>query len=334
METILPYNGRTAEAREQMYKKWGIFLCLLTFLPFMGGCGREDEKTLIIAEQFGIAYAPLQVMKEQKFLEEALPDYEIEWVQLGGPAAIREGMLSGEIDIGFMGIGPMLIGVDTGMDWRCFTALSANEVSFVTNREDISSLADIGPSDRIAILSPGCTQHILLCMAAKAQLGDVDAFDAQLTSLSHPDAMTAMLAGSEIVLHVTTPPYADLEIGNGMRKILTGQEVMGGPFTFICGVADEDLYADGREAYDAFRSCLQEAVDVINLDLPAAAEALAPVYGVEEDMLLSAMRYYGTIYNTTLSGVDAFAQAMTELGFLTKVPAREEYAFPEAEVLE
>ena len=276
-------------------------------LIFVGGCGREKEKTLRIAEQFGVAYAPLQVMKDEGLLEKALPGYTIEWVQMGGPTAIREGMLAGDIDIGFMGIGPMLIGVDTGMDWKCFTALSANEVSFITNRDDIQSLSDIRPSDRIAILSPGCTQHILLCMAAERQLGDLNAFDNQLVSLSHPDGVSAMLAGGEIVLHVTTPPYADLELESGMHKILTGQEVMGGPFTFICGVADEDLYNGDREAYDAFRACLAEAIDSINADLPAAAAALAPVYGVDEEMLLSEMSYNGTIYSTALSGVDAFA---------------------------
>ena len=322
------------EAGRTMHKKWGIFLCLAVLLLSLSGCGRRDEKTLRIAEQFGIAYAPLQVMKDEGLLEKALPGYKIEWVQLGGPAAIREGMLAGDIDIGFMGIGPMLIGVDTGMDWKCFTALSANEVSFVTNRDDIKSLADIGPGDRIAILSPGCTQHILLCMAAEQQLGDLNVFETRLVSLSHPDGMSAMLAGGEIALHVTTPPYADLELQSGMHKILTGQDVMGAPFTFICGVADEDFYADHRDAYDALRTCLRAAMDEINADLPAAAERLAPVYGVDAAMLLSEMRYNGTIYSTALSGVDQFAAAMAKLGFLSKAPAREEYLFPEAEVLD
>lgn len=310
-----------------------LLLCCLAILLLLSGCGQNKKETLKIAEQFGIAYAPLQVMKEQKLLEKALPGVEISWVQLGGPTAIREGMLSGDIDIGFMGIGPMLMGVDTGMDWKCFTALSANEVAFITNRDDIHSLADVKPGQRIAVLSPGCTQHILLCMAAKAQLGDMNAFDTQLTSLSHPDAMSAMLAGGEIALHVTTPPYTDLELQSGMHKILTGQEVMGGPFTFICGVAMNDLYQNRKSLYDAFRDCLQTAIGTINSDLPAAAKALAPLYGVEESMLLEEMRYGGGIYGTALSGVDTFAKAMAELGLLSKALPREAYAFPDAEVL-
>ncbi len=315
-----------------MRKRMALLFCVLLLLPLLSACGTKEKTKLTIAEQFGIAYAPIQVMKDEGLLEKALPDVEVEWVQLGGPTAIREGMLAGDIDIGFMGIGPMLLGVDTGMEWKCFSALSANEVSFVTNREDIQSLADITPEDRIAILSPGCTQHILLCMAAEQQFGDPEYFDKQLVSLSHPDAMSAMLAGGEIVLHITTPPYADLELENGMHKILTGQEVMGSSFTFICGVANTGLYEEHRTVYDAFLTCLDESIGEINADLPAAAAKLAPVYGVEESMLLSAMCYGGTIYGTKLNGVDKLAAAMVEMGLLTKAPSAEEYAFPGVEV--
>ena len=315
-----------------MKKRLMLLLILLAGLMLFSACGTNKKTTLTIAEQFGIAYAPVQVMKDEGILESALPDVEIKWVQLGGPTAIREGMLAGEIDVGFVGIGPMLLGIDTGMEWKTFTALSANEVSFITNRDDIQSLADIGADDRIAVISPGCTQHILLCMAADQQFDDPGKFDQQLVSLSHPDAMSAMLANGEIVLHITTPPYADLELENGMHKILTGQEVMGGEFTFICGVANTKLYEDHRGIYDAVQESLTAAMNLINTDLEAAAQTLAPVYGVDADMLYTMMSYNGTIYKNTLSGIEKFAAAMVEMDLISKVPTADEYAFPDAEV--
>ena len=309
---------------------WGT-LGLIALTLTLGGCGRHDDNALRIAEQFGIAYAPLTIMKQHGLLEAALPGVRVEWVQLGGPAAMREGMLSGDIDIGFMGVGPMLIGVDAGMDWRCFGALSANEVAFVTNRDYVHSLRDLKPSDRIAVLGPGSTQHILLCMAARAQMGDPAAFDAKLVTLSHPDAMSALLLGREVALHVATPPYSSMEVDAGMRKILTGEQLMGGPFSFICGVAMNDLYAHRRGVYDAFRACLAESIDMLNADLPAAARALAPIYGVDSDMLLRDMSAGGTIYGMALHGVDALAREMAELELIGRAPGLDEYAFPEAE---
>ena len=80
-------------------------------------------------------------------------------------------MLSGEIDFGFMGVAPVLIGIDNGMEWRYAAGLSSNEVAVVTSREDMKSLKDVTDKDRIAILSPACTQHVLLCMLAEEQLG-------------------------------------------------------------------------------------------------------------------------------------------------------------------
>lgn len=310
-----------------MRKRILLTILLLLSALLLSGCGAEKPMQLTIAEQFGIAYAPLQIMKEEQLLEKALPGVTVRWVQMGGPTAIREGMLAGDIDVGFMGVGPMLIGVDTGMAWKCFTALSKNEVSFITNRAEVQSLADLKPADRIAILSPGSTQHILLCMAAEQQLHNQAAFDLQLVSLSHPDAMSAMLAGGEIALHVTTPPYAELELASGMHKILTGEQVMGQPFTFICGVAMTDLHERRRDEYDALTQCLAQAMEQLNADLPAAAKRLAPVYGVQEDALLDAMEYDGSIYSPALAGVDRFAAAMAQMGLLSAAPTRAQYAF-------
>ena len=314
-------------------RRMALSLLLLALMVGMTGCQPPPKEKITLATQFGIAYAPLEIMKQDRLLEAALPGVQVEWVQMGGPTGIREGMLAGKIDVGFMGIGPMLIGVDTGMPWKCFAALSANEVAFVTNRADIRSLQDIQPSDRIAILSPGSTQHILLCMAAEKALGNADALDTQLVSMSHPDAMTAMLAGSEIALHIATPPYTELELENGMHKILTGQEVMGGPFTFICGVALTRLYEEQPALYTALTQSLQKATETLNADMPGAARRLAPLYGIPEAVLLQAMRYQGSIYGTSLHGVDRFAAAMARLGLLSQAPTADQYAFAGVEVL-
>lgn len=161
------------------------------------GCGGKKAPSVGIAEQYGIAYAPLQIMKEQKLLEKRLPGVEINWKQFGGPTGIREGMMNGEIDFGFMGVSPVLIGIDNGMKWRYATGISSNEVAIVT-RNDIHSLTELTPKDRISILSPACTQHVLLCMLAGQQLGDPHALDNQLVSMSHPDSVNALLSATEI----------------------------------------------------------------------------------------------------------------------------------------
>ena len=293
-------------------------VCVTGLAWMTAGCGRKEEKTIGIAEQFGIAYAPLQIMKEKKLLEEKLPGVTINWKQFGGPTGIREGMLNGEIDFGFMGVAPVLIGIDNGMKWRYATGISANEVAIVTADPDVKSLKDFTEKDRIAILSPACTQHVLLCMLAGQQLGDAHALDNQLVSMSHPDSVNALLSGTEITAHVSTPPYITQELSGGMHVMATGEEIMGKPFTFITGVAMEDFYRDHRDYYEAFLEALNESIDYINDNREEAVQLLAPVYGITEEELSEQMGYNGTIYSGELSGIETFSARMKEMGFINE----------------
>lgn len=305
-------------SRQKRAGKLALALLIAGAMGIMAGCGGKKQESIGIAEQFGIAYAPLQIMKEKGILEEKLPGVQINWKQFGGPTGIRESMLNGEVDFGFMGVAPVLIGIDNGMKWRYAAGISANEVAVVTTRADMSSLKDITAQDRIAILSPACTQHVLLCMLAQQQLGDAHALDNQLVSMSHPDSVNALLSGTEITAHVSTPPYITQEVNGGANIIATGEEIMGEPFTFISCVAMEDFYENNREYYDAFMEALQESVDYMNENRQEAVRLLAPVYGITEAELEEQMGYNGTIYSTQLKGIESFSRRMNEMGFISQ----------------
>ena len=309
----------------------GLALCLLflTVLFSTTGCGdQNDVKEVNIAEQFGIAYAPLQIMKEQQLLEKALPGVKINWKQYGGPTPMREAMLAGEVDFGFMGSAPVLIGIDNGMKWKYATGISFNQVALVTDNPNIKSLRDISDTDRIAILSPGSTQHALLSIASNQVFGDPDKFDNQIVSLSHPDAMDALIADTEIVAHFSTPPYLDKELALGMHIVTTGEEIMGQPFTFITGVALEDFYENQPEEYDAFLIALNTAIDFINNNMDESVSILAPIYGIDEAALKVQMTYNGTIYSNELLGIEKLADEMFKINMLKTPIDFEAAVFP------
>ena len=302
-------------------------VCLAIAL-LAGGCAtRAAEKRITIGYQFGTAYAPLELMKARGMLEEKLPGVTVEWRQLGGPTPIREGMLNGEITFGFMGVSPVLIGIDNGMPWKYAAGLSMNRVALMTNRAEIKSLRDLTPADRIAILSPGCTQHVLLSLLAKEELGAADALDAQTVSMTHPDACAALISGTEVTMHVATPPYIEEELAQGMHLMTDGEEIMGEPFTFISSVAMTELYENDRETYDLFYETLDEAVTYINNHMEEACEELAPVYGISAEELYAQMTYNGTIYSTELEGIEAMRDAMFQCGFLREAKPTEELIF-------
>ena len=143
--------------------KKSIIPLLITAAALAFSCSGAKEIT--IAEQYGLAYAPLQIMKAKSYFEQLEPDADIEWVRLGNTAAIREAVLAGEVDAGFMGIPPFLIGADNGMKWHLVAGLSVCPLGLVAARGE--DLSDIAPGTRIALPQPGSIQHILLSMAAR-----------------------------------------------------------------------------------------------------------------------------------------------------------------------
>lgn len=279
-------------------------------------CGKSEDKGIRIAEQYGIAYAPLQIMKELKLIEKALPGVKVTYKQFGGPAPIREAMVAGEIDFGFMGPAPVLVGIDNGMEWKYATAISSNEVALVTDKERIKTLKDFTKDDRIALLSPGSTQHILLCIAANQVFNDPLYFDNQIVSLSHPDAMDALMSDTEISAHFATPPYLMEELKKGMHVVITGEEIMGEPFTFITGVSQISFYENHKDYYRAILIALSEAISYINNNMEEAATILSSIYKIPEDELIEQMTYNGTIYSMELKGLQKLADEMYDIKML------------------
>ena len=295
-----------------------ITLTICTILLFTGCSQSNTPRKISIAEQFGLAYAPVQIMKERGFLEDRLPEgVEVNWVQLINTAAIREAMISDNVDIGFMAIPPFLIGLDNGMEWKIATGLSASPLGLITNNPEIKSINDISPTDRIALPQPGSIQHILLSMAAEKEFGNAQKFDNQLVTLSHPDGMSALLSKGDVSLHFTSPPYYNKELANPeMSLVLSGKEAFGSDFSFIVGACLEDFYNDDKDLYNAFILALNDSIEFINFNTDEAAEILATQYNISVEETLEYVKSLN--YTTTVMGTSSFSDFMFENNYIEK----------------
>lgn len=294
----------------------------------MAGCGTQGDKEsglkISIAEQYGLAYAPVQIMKEQKLLDKHLPGIQVKWQQLNNTTEIREAMLAGKVDAGFMAIPPFLIGWDKGMQWKIATGLSSSPGGLVTNKAEIKSIKDLTANDRIALPQPGSVQHILLSMAAERELGDPRKLDNQLVTMNHPDGMSALLAKKDITAHFTAMPYLAKELENkDLHQVLSAKEAMGTNFSFIVGVTTTKFHDKNTEVYQAFIASVQEAVDFIQKNPQEAAELLADDYKLTKEEVYKYLTYPDTEYSTTVKGISQFATFMSKTGYLAK-PLSEE----------
>lgn len=306
---------------------------ILAAVIFLGACGCSGRTgdgrpagaplSITVAEQYGLAYAPLQILQRRGLPDSLTPadstggGLNISWVRLENTAAIREAMLSGRVDAGFMGIPPFLIGRDRGMKWRIGLGLSKAPLGLVTWREDIRELADFAEGDKIALPQPGSIQHILLSMACERELGRADALDTQLVTMRHPDGMQALLSRRDIAAHFTSPPYLmeELEV-EGTRLLLGGREAMGGEFTFIVGAFTDAFTKSEPEAAEAFIEAVKEASLWTEEHPREAAAILAEEYGMEAEKIYAYLRHDGLIYGPEVEGVEEFIRFMRRYGYL------------------
>ncbi len=296
-----------------------VILALLAFcLAFaMVGCRSKDEDRLTIALQYGLAYAPLIVARDTGMLEEAMPDKQIEWVQLANSTAIREAMTAGELDVGFMGIPPFLIAFDKGVRWHIFCGLCQSPVALMANDDGLDKLADFTDDMRIATPQPGSIQHILLMMAAERELGDVSRFDRQLVSLKHPDAMAMLLSSDEVTAHFASPPYVFMERDAGMKRVVDGRTAFGGDYSFIVGVAYENNHLSDRDLA-ALRAVIAKANSYIAENRSDTIKIMSNYFDLSDEVIESYLYDDELIYTTEVKGVKQFVDFMHKVDYLSK----------------
>lgn len=307
--------------RTAIQQVWLAWLLVLTLL-ISSGCRKPASQHLAVAEQYGLAYAPIQVMKAKGFLEAALAkraqadqSVSVEWVKLANTASIREAMLADTLDVAFVGIPPFLIGVDQGMPWKMITGLSECPLDLMANARVPSTLASLVGSGKIALPQPGSIQHILLAMAAERQLGDASVFDRQLVSMKHPDGMQALLAGQDVAAHFTAPPYNFMETDTaGVRSILTGEEAMGEPFSFIVGIA-EPLFYEDKVRFDAFMEALQQSFKFIDEHRAETVALLAASFELSPELTENYLYERGITFGDEIRGTDTFSAFMARVGY-------------------
>ncbi|EOD00814.1 ABC transporter substrate-binding protein [Caldisalinibacter kiritimatiensis] len=302
-----------------------LYFLLVVFVTLFSLSGCKFKKDISqnneirIAEQYGLAYAPLQIMKVKGIMEKNLPGARITWKQMGNTAAIREGMIANQVDIGFMAIPPFLIGLDKGMNWKIASGLSSMPIGLVTYKSDIKSIKDFTSNDRIALPQPGSIQHILLSMACEKTFKDAHKLDNLLVTMAHPDGMNALLAKKDITAHFTSPPYIFKELDNeGFHQVLTGKEAMGKDFTFIIGVTTNEFHDKKTVEYKAFVDSLHEAIRFINEKPEEAAEILAGEYDLPKEEILTYITADETVYSKEVKGLKDFADFMERNNYISK----------------
>lgn len=288
-------------------------------------CDGDPAEQVSIAYQPGLGYAPLLVAKQQEALETALPDTDIEWLQLNSGAAIRDGIISGEIQVGSGGIGPFLVGYDSGIEWKVLTGMNNMSLHLMAMDPAIQSIEDLAGAGSIAMPGPDSIQSVVLRKAAQEQLDDARALDDQIVAMGHPEGVQA-LVGGQLAAHLTSPPFQTQEEEEGAHMILESYDVFG-EHTFNSVFTRTEFANCNPEFVDALVTAVGDA-NALLTDQPAeAAEILATEMGITAEEIEQQITAEGISFTATPTGFGTFAEFMQEIGLIDEVPETSDLFF-------
>ena len=222
---------------------WPLLAAAAAF-AFSATVANAEPRTVRIAQQFGISYVPLTIMKERHLLESEGKklglDLKTEWTHFSNGAAMNNALLSGSLDFASGGVGPLVTAwarTKGKQDIKGICALNTMPLYLNTINPNVKTIKDFTAKDKIALPAVRVSmQAVILQMAALKLLGkghehDLDKYT---VSLSHPDGLAQMMSfKSEITGHFTSAPFMYVELKNPkVHRVLNSYDVFGGPHTF------------------------------------------------------------------------------------------------------
>ena len=287
-----------------------------------------------VAKQYGISYLPLMLMEDGNLIETyakaAGIDVKVSWATFAGGNVMNDALLSNSLQIASGGVGPLVTlwsRTRGNLDVRGVGALNSMPLYLVTRNPNVKTVSDLSDKDRIALPAAKISvQALALQMAAEQAFGpgQQNRLDPLTVSMSHPDAMQALLAGqSEVNAHFGSPPFQYQELAKpGMRMVLNNYDVMGGAVTFNVVWTTEKFRSENPKLYRAFVAALDEAEATINRDKRAAAEAYLRSSKDKDtlDNIARMMNDPQIVFTTTPQNVMKYADFMYKTGAIKVKP--------------
>ena len=253
----------------------------------MAGCSVDRSEQQADKPTIRIGYQTFPsgdlVVKNNKWLEEALPDYNIKWTKFDSGADVNTAFIAKELDFGALGSSPVARGLSAPLNIPYKVAFildvaGDNEALVARNGSGINTVAELR-GKRIGTPFASTAHYSLL--AALAQNG-LSANDVQLVDLQ-PQAALAAFDRGDVDAVYTWLPTLD-QVRKDGRDLITSRQLAtdGKPTLDLAAVSDE--FADAHpEVVDIWRQQEARALNLIHEDPAAAAKAIAAENGLSPD---------------------------------------------------
>lgn len=307
-------------------------------LSAFAGSAHAEVSSIRVSHGYGILYLPIIVMRDQQLIEKqakkmGLGDVKTVWLTLDGGNVINDAMLAGNLDVagtgapGFVTLWSKAQGIPRS-EVIGLGALSTSSLWLNTNNANIKSLKDFTARDKIAI--PGIKTSlsaVVLQMAAAKQFGaeNYAKLDPLTVSLSHPDAVGALLSGkTEITAHFTSPPFSYQEAKDPkITRVLNSSELLGN-ITLDVVFAPKHFTESNPKLTAAFMAAQEEANAYIAANRKGAAEAFLRISKIKMSLpeVEQILADKDTQFSTTPDGLMEYVNFMEKAKTIKTRPAK------------
>jgi len=308
-----------------------------TAIVFLGLASPAQAETseITIAKEFGIGYLPYMIMEHEKLVEKhatqrGLGKLNVNWKTFGGSGFQQSAIIAGQVDFVSSGV-PWFLLLWDKMNGQVKSAGALDSMPLYLNTRDpkVKSLKDFSAKNKIALPAiKSSVQAMTLQMAALKFFGPGQAnkLDTLTVSLSHPDAMTALLSGAgDIDSHFTSPPFQDLELTDPrIHRVLSSYDVLDGAATFIITATTTKFQKANPKTFEAFVAALEESQAFIGAKKREAAQIYIAMSGDKRlsfEALVKMLEDPEYRFTLAPEGVMKYASFMASTGVLKKKPA-------------
>ena len=250
----------------------------------LAGCSVDNSAQDAEKQTIRLAYQSFPsgdlIVKNNKWLEEALPDYNIKWTKFDSGADINTAFIANEIDFGAIGSSPVARGLSAPLNIPYQVAFvldvaGDNEALVARNDSGVNTIPELR-GKRIGTPFASTAHYSLL--AALNENG-LSPSDVQLIDLQ-PQAILAAWERGDIDAAYTWLPTLDQLRATGKDLITSRELATAGKPTLDLGVVSTEFAEAHPEAVDIWRKQEARALDVIKDDPVAAAKAIAAEIGL------------------------------------------------------
>ncbi|MGB8406440.1 MAG: ABC transporter substrate-binding protein [Mycobacterium sp.] len=241
--------------------------------------GRQADKPTIRVGYLTFPSGDL-VVKNNRWLEGALPGYNVKWTKFDSGADVNTAFIAKDLDFGALGSSPMARGLSAPLDIPYKVAFvldvaGTSEALVTRNGTAINTIGDL-KGRRVATPFASTAHYALLAALARNNLLPNDV---QLMNLE-PQAILAAWERGDIDAADVWEPVLDQLRSSGTDLITSGQLAGDGKPSLELGAVSVEFANAHPEVMDVWRQQQMRAVRTIQDDPHAAAKAIAAEIGI------------------------------------------------------